>query len=29
MNNQLGVAKTTIAKVFPDFSPGGNPFVQV
>ncbi len=29
MNTQLGVAKTTIAKVFPDFAPGSSPFVQV
>ena len=29
MNNQIGIAKTTLAKVFPDFQASGNPFVQV
>jgi uncharacterized protein (DUF1501 family) len=29
MNNQIGVSKTTLAKVFPDFQSSGNPFVQV
>ncbi len=29
LNNQIGVPKTTLAKVFPDFQAAGNPFVQV
>lgn len=29
MNNQIGVAKSTVAKVFPEFQASGNPFVQV
>ncbi len=29
LNNQVGVSKTTLAKVFPDFQSSGNPFVQV
>lgn len=29
LNNQVGVAKTTLAKVFPNFQSSGNPFVQV
>lgn len=29
MNNQIGVSKLTLAKVFPDFQASGNPFVQV